>query len=150
MTWIAIGISLAALAFSVYSWIRGFSITRRLAAIEVDRRGEELAAKASAAVSARIRKDPIPGSNIALHPKLVIHNAGPARAEGIMLEFVNPEDAILPDNYLEEWFPWNLDADEELVVTAFITHDTPPVVEARLTWSDDVGEQSKMTNLSTM
>jgi hypothetical protein len=116
-TW-AIGISLAALAFSVYSWVRGFSITRRLAAIEVDRRGEELAAKASASVSARIRKDPVPGSDIHLHAKLVIHNAGPARAEGTMLEFVNPEDAILPDSYLEKWFPWSLDAGEDHEITA--------------------------------
>jgi hypothetical protein len=148
-TW-AIGISLAALTFSVYCWIRGFSITRRLATIEFERRGEELAANASASVSARIRKDPVPGSDIHLHAKLVIHNAGPARAEGIMLEPVNPEDAILPDSYLEKWFPWSLDASEDHEITAIISHDTPPIVEARLTWSDALGDHSTMANLSTM
>jgi hypothetical protein len=148
--WIAIAISVAALGFSIYTWVKGFSVTQRLAAIEEDRRGEEVAAKARAVVSARIRKDPVPGSNVHMHNKLVIHNAGPARAYEILLEFVNPEDAILSAQDLEKWFPWSLDAGDDLVLTAFISHDTPVVVEAQLSWSDELGEHSKMTTLSTM
>jgi hypothetical protein len=70
---VAILVSLVALAFSIYAWIRGFGITKRLAAIEEARRDEELTSRQSASVTVRLRKDP---SSTAIERKLLLVNEG--------------------------------------------------------------------------
>ena len=84
----ALFVAVLALAFTAYSFFRQHWLQQRLAAIEQDRRREEVASSLEAEVGARFESYPSGTTPAHENYQLVLSNAGQARAEDVTVELV--------------------------------------------------------------
>jgi hypothetical protein len=116
-------VAVVALAFTAYSFFRQHGLQQRLAAIEEDRRREEVASSLQAEVGARFESYLSDTSPAHENYQLVLSNAGQARAEEVTVELVGPIEGNAPDlvmrgtrsrsrwiparnTRLPMWWPW--------------------------------------------
>ena len=84
---------------------------------------------------------------MAFERKLVIVNNGPARAEGVNLTVEDLNVSPFMQGELEEWLPVGLEPGQEFPLSVTLTADSEPIIDVTLTWSDGLGEQSKVVTI---
>jgi hypothetical protein len=119
-------------------------IQRRLAAIEEERRAEEVDQRKRAEVTARF--DKTVNSLGRLSDRFVVQNLGPAPSREISFEMLQPTpDAELPRIHTEGHklpIPY-LDRGQEYPFVASVFGSVAPAVEVRLRWEDETGRREK-------
>jgi hypothetical protein len=144
---VSVLISAAAFGFAVYTWRRQSEVQGRLAGIEEDRRGEELASRAKANVLPSFEQRP-PSSGQRPREVLVLRNPGQALASEVMVEFpVLQEGRSSP--LLDNPFPVSIGPDQPPMETpvAFVYGD-PSVLPVRITWVDEAGHHDQTFDVS--
>jgi hypothetical protein len=147
----ALLVAVLALAFTAYSFFRQHGLQQRLAAIEEDRRPEEVASGLEAEVGARFETSlsaPTPAHE---NHQLVLSNAGQARAEEVTVELVGPIEGNAPDLVMRgESFPIALDPGQEYTIADVVATGAkaPPSVDVLLRWEDGTGSHEKTLNLT--
>jgi hypothetical protein len=139
---IALVLSVVAIVVSGTIGVLGYLLQRRVTAIEVDRRAEEVEAHRRADVIPRF--DP-PGNLT----HLVLSVSGGSRASDVSFE-LQPSSILLHGEPTS--FP-SLEPGQEVRVRVAITYDdflpgVPRVVLVRLRWRDDRGDQAKNMTLT--
>jgi hypothetical protein len=143
----ALFVAVLALAFTAYLFLRHYGLQQRLAAIEEDRRREEVASSLQADVGARF--ETYLSSTTPADYQLVLSNAGRARAEGVTVELVGPIEGNAPDLVMRgHSFPIALDPGQEYTIAAVEVMGTPPSVDVVLRWEDGTGSREKTLNLT--
>jgi hypothetical protein len=92
----ALFVAVLALAFTAYSFFRQRGLQQRLAAIDEDRRREEVASSLEAEVRARFESHVSGNTPAQENYQLVLSNAGQARAEDVTVELVGPIEGNAP------------------------------------------------------
>jgi hypothetical protein len=110
--------------------------------IEEARRHEEVTAGQEADVSAGF------GTYISSRGtkgyQFVLANGGPARAEDVSFEFLQPDSGEAPGLIMEGHnFPISLDANQKYAVMAIMVMGTAPAIEVVLRWKDGTGTREK-------
>ena len=133
MEWISLAVSVVALGISAGLGFRGYRLQKRLAAIEQERRTEELAARGMGDVTAYFTWHDRGSS-------LVLENRGQGQVIDVDFDFVasNGKDKIDPRLMLvKESFPLStLDAGAKFVLPAQTTGATPLTLHIRFWWED--------------
>jgi hypothetical protein len=144
----ALFVAVLALAFTAYSFFRQHGIQQRLAAIEENRRREEVASSLQAEVGARFESHLSGTTPAHENYQLVLSNAGQARAENLTVELVGPIEGNAPDLIKGgHSFPIALDPGQEYTIAAVAVTGTPPSVDVLLRWEDGTGSREKTLNL---
>ena len=145
----ALFVAVLALAVTAYSFFRQHGLEQRLAAIEEDRRREEVAPRSQADVGARFESYLSSTTPAHRNYQLVLSNAGQARAEEVTVELVGPIEGNAPDLMKSKHsFPIALDPGQEYAVAAAVVMGTPPSVDVLLRWEDGTGSREKTVNLT--
>lgn len=146
-----IGLILAAIAIVVSVWtaVRQQSVQNRMAAIEIARRDEELAARRQADVTAYF--EPRLTSLGRIGKSLVVANRGLARAHQVALEIIpvgegdspllSSEEGDLPIPILDSGGTYSWPAE-------FVS-GTASAIDVHLSWRDETGDHTKEIRLST-
>ena len=146
---LALIVAALALGFAAYSFFRQHGLQQRLAAIEEDRRREEVASRSQADVGARFESYLSSTTPAHRNYQLVLSNAGQARAEGVTVGLVGPIEGNAPDLMMKgHSFPIALDPGQEYAIGAVVVMGAPPSVEVLLQWEDGTGSREKMLNLT--
>ena len=143
---VSVAISAAALGFAVYTWRRQSEVQGRLAAIEEDRRAEELASRAKADVVPSFERRPSRGQR----PRavLVLWNRGQAVASEVMVEFpVLQEGRSSP--LLDNPFPVSIGRDQTIELPVAFVWGDPSLLPVRITWVDESGHHDETFDVST-
>jgi hypothetical protein len=145
----ALFVAVLALGFTAYSFLRQHGLQQRLAAIEEDRRREEVASSLQADVGARFESYLSSTTPANENYQLVLSNAGQARAESVTVELVGPIEGNAPDLVMRgHSFPIALDPGQEYTIADVVAMGTPPSVEVLLRWEDGTGSREKTLNLT--
>ena len=145
----ALFVAVLALGFTAYSFFRQHGLQQRLAAIEEDRRREEVASSLQAEVGARFESYLSGTTPAHENYRLVLSNAGEARAEGVTVELVDPIEGNAPDLMMKgHSFPIALDPGQEYTIGAAVVMGAPPSVDVLLRWEDGTGSREKALNLA--
>jgi hypothetical protein len=145
----ALFVAVLALAFTAYSFFRQYGLQQRLAAIEEDRRREEVASRSQADVGARFESYLSSTTPAHRNYQLVLSNAGQARADEVTVELVGPIEGNAPDLMKSgHSFPIALDPGQEYAIAAAVVMGTPPSVDVLLRWEDGTGSREKTLNLT--
>jgi hypothetical protein len=81
--------------------------------------------------------------------QLVLANRGPARAEDVAFELVEPTEGFAPSLILQgHSFPIALDAEQEYTIVASVVMGTAPAVDIALRWTDGAGAEEKTLTLA--
>ena len=145
----ALFVAVLALAFTAYSFFQQHGLQQRLAAIEADRRREEVASSLQAEVGATFESY-FSGTSLAHENyQLVLSNAGQARAEEVTVELVGPIEGNAPDLMMKgHSFPIALDPGQEYTIADVVAKEAPPSVDVLLRWEDGTGSREKTLNLT--
>jgi hypothetical protein len=136
-----------ALAIAGLALFRGSATDRRVAAIERERRDEEIEAKASADLTAWIDKEKREGSPQAVKTLLVLHNRGRAVAREV--ELSSPVDILGADRGQDTVSLETVDADQKLSFPLIVTHDlASPQFGVTIRWLDGRGPHEKVVQVS--
>jgi hypothetical protein len=146
---ISIFIAVAALGVAVYTALRNASLQKdqvrlqeRVTDIEEARRGDEIAARLVAEVTAKFESYISKAGSQAY--KFVLLNQGPARAENVTFEVLKPAVGVPPSIRMEGHnFPVSLDRNHEYEMACTVLLATAPSVEVILHWTDGRGKQDK-------
>ena len=123
----ALFVAVLALAFTAYSFFRQHGLQQRLAAIEEDRRREEVASSLQAEVGARFESYLSGTTPAHENYQLVLSNAGQARAEEVTVELVGPIEGNAPDLMKSgHSFPIALDPGQEYAIAAAVVMERRP------------------------
>jgi hypothetical protein len=145
----ALFVAVLALGFTAYSFFRQHGLQQRLAAIEEDRKREEVASRSQADVGARLESYLSSTTPANENYQLVLSNAGQARAESVTVELVGPIEGNAPDLVMRgHSFPIALDLGQEYTIGALVVMGTPPSVDVLLRWEDGTGSREKTLNLT--
>jgi len=145
----ALFVAVLALAFTAYSFFRQYGLQQRLAAIEEDRRREDVASSLQAEVGARFESYLSGTTPDHENYQLVLSNAGSARAEEVTVELVGPIEGNAPDLMMKgHSFPIALDPGQEYTIAAVEVMGAPPSVDVLLRWEDGTGSREKTLNLT--
>jgi hypothetical protein len=143
----ALLVAFLALAFSVFSFIRQFSLQRRVTEIEEARRQEEVQARLAADVVAAF--ETFISSRGTKGYQFILGNRGPAIAEDVSFEFVRTGGGETPGLVMEgHHFPIRLDPGQQYAVHAIMVMGTAPAVEVVLRWRDGNGAREKSMTLT--
>jgi hypothetical protein len=143
---VSVLISAAAFGFAVYTWRRQSEVQGHLAAIEQDRRAEELALRAKADVVPSFARRPSSGQR----PRevLVLWNRGlQAVANEVMVEFPTMEGDRSP--LLDNPFPVRIGPDQRIELPVAFVYGDPSVLPVRVTWMDGAGHHDQTFDVST-
>jgi hypothetical protein len=144
----ALFVAVLALGFTAYSFFRQHRLQQRLAAIEEDRRREEVASSLQADIGARFESYLSGTTPAHKNYQLVLSNAGQATAEEVTVELVGPIEGNAPDLMKSgHSFPIALDPGQEYAIAAAVVMGTPPSVDVLLRWEDGTGSREKTLNL---
>lgn len=141
----AILVSLLALGFAIYSFVRQFGLQRRVTSIEVARREEEVAARLVADLTAAVKREA--RSDIGSDWWLVLTNRGPAVAKNVDVDITAKENEppeLLKDQHS---FPLTMDAGQDYPLYMTVLIDSGPTFQAHLRWEDGRGPQTKTLSL---
>jgi hypothetical protein len=145
---VSVLISAAAFGFAIYTWWRQSEVQGRLAAIEQDRRAEELAARTKAYIVPSFEQRPSGGQR----PRevLVLRNRGQAVASEVMVEFPTIEGDRSSPLLDPNPFPVSIGPDQPPmeIPVAFVYGD-PSVLPVRVTWVDEAGHHDQTFDVST-
>ena len=145
----ALFVAVLALAFTAYSFFQQHGLQQRLAAIEADRRREEVASSLQAEVGARFESYLLDTTPAHENYQLVLSNTGQARAEEVTIELVGPIEGNAPDLVMRgHSFPIALDPGQEYTIADVVAKEAPPSVDVLLRWEDGTGSREKTLNLT--
>src|SRR5574341_366393 len=126
-------VAILALVFSILAFVWTFRLQRRLADIELARRSEEVTSKLQANMTARFERY---ATSRGQGHRLVLANGGPARAEDVSFDLVDPVGGKPPSlDMANHRFPIRaLAPGQEYPIVAFIAHEDATVVDIMLHW----------------
>lgn len=132
-------VGITSLGVSIWVAVRQDRLQRRLAAIEVERRSEEVARQKAANVTARLEKGL--NSRGRTSHRLVLTNMGEAPARNVSMTFTRGGSAIImePDDLP---IPF-VDVGQEFRFIAAPSHGDGRVIDVAITWEDDTGAKEK-------
>jgi hypothetical protein len=137
-----------ALVVSGIFGFRQYRLDRKVAAIEEERRAEEVTSRLTADVTAEFESRPRRGTAIAEEHSLVLINRGPARAIDVDIEY--PDDERLPRLMTEGMgFPIALDPGQRFRILAIPHYGGSPSVQLTLRWTDGRGSREKPLTLAS-
>jgi hypothetical protein len=142
---VSVLISAAAFGFAVYTWRRQSKVQGRLAAIEEDRRTEELSSRTKADVVASFERRPSSGQS----PRqiLVLWNRGQAVASQVVIEFPTMQGDRSP--LLDNPFPVSIGPGLKIELPVAFVFGDPSVLPVRVTWVDETGHHDETFDVST-
>ena len=145
----ALFVAVLALGFTAFSFFRQYGLQQRLAAIEEDRRREDLASRSQADVRARFESYLSGTTPAPTNYQLVLSNAGQARAEELTVELVGSIEGNALDLMKSgHSFPIALDPGQEYTIADVVAMGAPPSVDVLLRWEDGTGSREKTLNLT--
>jgi hypothetical protein len=144
---LSLGLSVLALGFAAYSFLRQFKLQRRLTEIEEGRRQDEVTRRLEADVTASFEQyTTSQGRN---GYRFVLVNQGLARATEVLFEIREPSRGNAPRLLSEgHHFPLALDPGQRYTIVASVAMQTAPSVDVDVSWTDGTGAKVKRLNLS--
>jgi len=144
---LALIVAALALGFAVFSFFRQFGLQRRITEIEEDRRREEVTARLRADVTARF--DSYLTSSGHKGYQLLLLNRGPARAEKVSFELLEPDEGEAPSMFMEgHQFPIPMAPGQEYPIMAAVVMGTAAAVDVVLHWADGIGPRESTLTLT--
>jgi hypothetical protein len=131
----------------VFSFFRQFGLQRRMTEIEEARRQEEVTASMRADLTARFEVYVTSSGRKGYH--LLLVNRGPARAEKVSFELLEPDEGETPSMFMEgHEFPIAMVPGQEYPIMAAVVMGTAAAVDAVLRWTDGTGPREEILTLT--
>ena len=144
---LALIVAALALGFAVFSFFRQFGLQRRITEMAEAQRREEVTASLRADVTARFELYVTSSGRKGYH--LLLLNRGPARAERVSFELIEPTQGEAPSMFMESHqFPIAMAPGQEYPIMASVVHGTAPSVDVVLRWADGTGPREETLTLT--